>query len=274
MDVRWCVGHLRLSRGALGAALILVVLASLVGPRPARAEDAFEIQVYDSDIDKPLETSIEGHVNYVARGRRTPDYRGELTPDQLVHMTLEPAVGITDFWELGGYLQFAWDPRGDHGGEAYFGGWKLRSKFVVPREVSDLLDLGINIELSHIPHRFEESEWGAEIRPILGFRYSGFQVNVNPILSFALSDQRCGVPEFEPCAKASWTTPINVAVGLEYYTGLGRIDHIPAWSEQHHTIFVALDLINLPLELNVGVGRGLTPSSNEWTVKAIVGRSF
>src|SRR5581483_4303517 len=111
-------------RGGLKHLVLALAAASalLATGSAARGEDAFEIQVYDSEIDKPLEPSLEFHLNYVARGRRDEDYHREVTPDQLVHMTLEPALGVTDFLELGGYLQFAWDPRGVGGGTAYFGG--------------------------------------------------------------------------------------------------------------------------------------------------------
>jgi len=254
---------------ALAAASALLATGSA-----ARGEDAFEIQVYDSEIDKPLEPSLEFHLNYVARGRRDEDYHREVTPDQLVHMTLEPALGVTDFLELGGYLQFAWDPRGVGGGTAYFGGWKLRAKLVVPRETSGIFDLGLNFEFSRVPHHFEESESGVELRPILGVRYAGFQFNVNPIFSWGLSEDRAGVPDFEPCVKASWDTTLGFSLGVEYYTGLGRIDHIPALEEQHHTIYVVFDLVEAPIELDLGVGRGLTPDSNAWTVKMIIGKSF
>ncbi|HZU97072.1 MAG TPA: hypothetical protein VFF73_10285 [Planctomycetota bacterium] len=255
-----------------GRALTLVLVA-LLAPA-AHATDAFEIQVYDSDINAPWTPGVELHLNWVTLGRDTPAYRGAVPTDQLVHMTLEPALGITDFWELGCYIQGAWDPKGAGGGDAWFGGAKLRSKFVVPRTVSDIFDLGINFEVSWVPHRFEESPWGSEIRPILGVRYGGFELHVNPILSFGWSGEKVGVPDFEPCGKVMWDTTLGFGVGVEYYTGLGKIDHIPAFEKQEHAVFIAFDLIDGPIELNAAVGRGLTEASNPWTLKAIIGKSF
>jgi hypothetical protein len=250
-----------------------VVLVAFALARVAGATDAFEIQVYDPGINAPLSPGIEIHVNYVARGLTEPSYQGAVPMDQLIHVTFEPSFGVTTFWELGGYLQLAVDPKGD-GGQAWFAGWKLRSKFVLPEDQAGIFDLGVNLEFSDVPHRFEEGRTGAEVRPILGIRYAGFRVDANPILSWGFGGTRVGVPDFEPCIKATWDTTLGFTVGFEYYSGLGPIDHIPRFEKQEHYAYAVLDLLDGPLEVDVGVGRGLTEASNDWTLKAIVGKSF
>jgi hypothetical protein len=252
-------------RGFLPALVLFVLLAA-----PARAQDAFEIQVYDSEINKPLQLGLEGHINFVAKGRRERAYPEEVPPDHLTHLTLEPSFALTEFWELGAYLQFVAEPTRHFD----FAGVKVRSKFVLPAELAGPFDLGVNFELSHVPIRFEEASIGFEVRPILGFRAAGFRFDVNPILSFAFKGTKQGVPDFDPCAKLTWDTTLGFDVGVEYYTGLGKIDHIPAFQEQTHMVFVVANLVDGPLELNVGVGRGLTEASNDWTVKMIIGKAL
>src|SRR3954470_13960344 len=108
---------------------LLFLGATLLAPRTAGAVDAFEIQVYEGDINEPLQAGLELHSNFVASGSRAAA-PGELGTHHLVHETLEPSFGVLRWWELGAYLQLLAAPAE---GEAHFGGFKLRSKFVVPR---------------------------------------------------------------------------------------------------------------------------------------------
>jgi len=109
------------------AALTLVATNFLL-PDSAHSSDAFEIQVYDAEINQPLQPSLELHYNYVFEGSSFPEYPNQIPPDHLTHLTFEPALGITRYLEAGGYLQFVIDSEG----EAYWAGAKLRTKWVVP----------------------------------------------------------------------------------------------------------------------------------------------
>src|SRR4051812_34971910 len=82
----------------------LCVLACTLAVREARAADPFEIQVYDATANDPGHAGLELHVNTVASGVREAA-PPELPPHRQTHFTLEPSIGITPWWELGGYLQ-------------------------------------------------------------------------------------------------------------------------------------------------------------------------
>src|SRR3954464_12322188 len=155
----------------------LVILLIAVPSTPARAFDPFEIQVYDGTIDKRGEFGLEVHLNRQPDGAR---------------VTFEPSFGITDFWELGGYLQTA------HGN---YEGLKLRTKFVQER---GLFRLGLNCEISLEPG----ARWGGEIRPIFAFENDRFLVAANPNIEFPLA--------FSPGAMAKIKLG-PVAIGPEYY---------------------------------------------------------
>ena len=72
----------------------------------ALALDAFEIQVYNAEVNKPGEASLEIHLNNVLKG--SAESEGAILPsDKMTHVTFEPAIGITPFWEMGGYFQTA-----------------------------------------------------------------------------------------------------------------------------------------------------------------------
>jgi hypothetical protein len=267
-------------RRVLHAAGLALALAA---PGAARAIDRFEIQVYESDINAPGQLGLEVHLNGTLRGTRTPEYAGQIPPNHVGRVTFEPAVGVTEFLEVGAYLQFLWAP----GGDQRFGGAKLRTKWVVPERISGPWMLGLNVEIGRVPFAVEEQRWANEFRPILGWRGDRLTVSVNPIFGYALTGAERFRPDLEPCGKISWDTRRGVAVGAEYYTSLGFANDVLPVKDQEHLLFAVVDLVprapatptspahESPWELNVGVGGALTSAPGpHLLVKAIVGRSF
>ncbi|HME71967.1 MAG TPA: hypothetical protein VKM54_19160 [Myxococcota bacterium] len=248
---------------------LLFVATNLFVHAPAHAIDAFEIQVYDTTINEPLQPSLEVHYNNVLEGRSVPEYPNEIPPDHLNHLTLEPALGITRYLEVGSYLQFVIDSHG----EGHWAGAKLRTKWVVPEGTWEHWRLGVNLEVSRVPHPFEPDAWSTEVRPILGYEAGRWAYYVNPILGWSLSGGN-GVPDFEPAAKIRWDTGFGFGIGIEYYGDIGQVNAVPPVSQQEHYLFVTGDLLNAPLELNFGVGYGLTSASNRWIMKLILGKAL
>ena len=186
-----------------------MVIIGVVPSRAARALDAFEIQVYDGTANPTGAPGLELHVNDVVRGstRATPP---ELAPNHQAHFTLEPSYGVTDFWELGAYLQTAL--RAD--GSFDFAGIKARSKLVTRPSWSTTRRLGLNVEVSDVPARYEAERWGLELRPIVAQDVGRFSVVVNPIVGVPLTG---GAARFEPAAEVLFAWPRLASLGLEYY---------------------------------------------------------
>jgi hypothetical protein len=64
----------------------------------------------------------------------------------------------------------------------------------------------------------------------------------------------------------------KAALGIEYYSSFGPIAHPSSWTEQEHYLYEAFDLLSVErVELNAGIGEGLTEASNALVVKVIVG---
>lgn len=246
---------------------ILLLLSMLNSS--AYAIDAFEIQVYDAEINGVGQYTLENHINTAFKAKQVPDFSGQISFDKLTHWTLEFARGMTEWWELGAYLQTAYSSNLT----PYYGGVKLRTKFVIPRDKSldHNFQTGINFELGNVPAYFEPAQFVLEIRPILGYSLSNITLLFNPILDFVLSNTPSPIPVLAPAFKTYFATPQNFAMGLEYYSDFGRVDQIQTTPNQEHYLFAALDLLNRSYELNFAVGSGLTPASNGLMVKTIVG---
>jgi hypothetical protein len=257
----------RTIRAAAAGSLLWAMLA--IAPE-VRAVDPYEIQVYDGTANAAGVPGLELHLNDWATGHR------DATPPELplhgqFHATLEPSFGLTPFWELGAYLQTTLR---DDGGFDYAGA-KLRSKFVTPPKWNEHWRLGLNFELSLLPKAYDRNRWGTEVRPIVAFDSDEWLFAFNPIFDQPLAggDAAQG-PSFEPALKAGRKVG-PVALGFEYYASFGPVSALLPWRDQEHYLYEVVDVLSFtPVELNVGLGEGLTPRSAGVVVKAIVGYAF
>lgn len=260
------------------AAVSLVALA--VAPA-AHALDLFEIQVYQSEVNKPGQFGLEMHTNYTIRGQKQAEWDGHVPADRATRLTFEPALGVTEWLEVGAYFQTMHAP--DYG--VKYAGMKLRAKMVVPERISGNTMLGLNVELGRVPRAVEEDGWANELRPIVGYKNDRFLVSFNPIIGYAFTGSERFRLHFEPALKGWVNTQLGFALGAEYYAGLGLIDRgFSPLRDQEHLALVAFDLAEKAgakededgeWELNVAFGRGFGPATaQEWLLKTIVGKAF
>jgi len=96
---------------------------------------------------------------------------------------------------------------------------------------------------------------------------------VNPILDISLAGpDHNQAPSFEPAATARYVRAYLLSIGLEYYASLGPVGGWLHTADQEHYIYEVVDVLRWKhLELNVGVGEGLTNASNRFVAKMIVG---
>jgi len=259
--------------------LAVTLLSLLAAPRLAFGLDQFEIQVYEDDVNKPGQLGLEVHTNFTFSGRKTPDYAGEIPPHHIGRLTLEPALGVTDFLELGAYIQFYTSPdkRFD------FAGLKLRTKWVVPERWRWPLMLGLNVELGKVSRAVEQDGWANEFRPIIGWKNDHFLASFNPIFGYALTGDEAFEPDFEPAGKLAWNTQRGFALGVEYFACLAHLTSgFHPLKEQEHVIYAIFDLAEPAgsetddgWEFNLGLGRALTDITGaQWIAKMIVGKPF
>ena len=253
-------GEWRRAAAALG--LLLAAASSR-----AEAQDRFEIQVYDSEVAAAGEPGLELHTNYVARGTAAASAGGELPTRHVLHLTLEPHIGLFGWGELGGYLQGALRPEGAFD----YAGVKLRFKAKWPEKLLDgVVGFALNAEVSAVPAAYEPNRWGTELRPVIDARVGRLYAALNPILSTDLSGPIAGHPQLDPAAKLAFFARPELSAGVEYYAGLGPLDGLLPASAQTHNLYAVLDLAGDFFDVDLGVGRGLA-AGDGWVAKAIVG---
>jgi hypothetical protein len=245
------------------------VLAIMLAASDARAVDPFEIQVYDGTADPPGVPGLELHVNTVIAGLTTSPAPPEYPENHQSHFTLEPSLGLFPWWEIGAYFQTAL--RGDQAFD--YAGVKLRNKFVTPPNWDPHWRLGLNVEVSLLPEGYDRSRWGNELRPIVAWENEHFEFALNPIIDTSLADPDWHAgPSFEPCLMAVYKVQDDVSLGVEYYSDLGPFSGFRPLRDEEHYVYEVFNLLAIRnVELNAGIGEGLTPGSNRLTAKIILG---
>jgi hypothetical protein len=254
----------------MAIARVLIAAAIVIAPSAARAVDPFEIQVYDGTLADPGTLGAELHANTVVSGLRTAE-PPELPSHHQSHFTLEVAYVLTPVWEVGAYFQTAVLSDGSfkHAGD------KLRTKVIVPVRAGSPFHFGVNVEIARIPEEFDRNVWGTELRPIATWSSPGGAIyaSINPIVDLALGGpDRNEAPSFEPAATIRYVRADLLSVGLEYYAALGPIGSWLPARDQEHYIYEVIDVLRWKrIELNLGVGQGLTAASNDFVAKMILG---
>jgi hypothetical protein len=257
--------------GSRNLRIFIATIATLVTSSSlVNAIDFYEIQIYSTETAPEHRLTLELHSNSVTSATGT-EAKANLRPYE-IHETLEATYGITPHIEIGQYLCTA---KLESGNYEYAGSrTKVHMGFGDPEEWP--VALGVNLELDYMRQAAEENPLSFELRPIFEKRYRRLTLVINPVLdkSFNGPGTHDGVT-LGPQGLVSydlfpWMTP-----AVEYYSDLGPIESLPSVQNQQHFVVPAINL-NLAedLELNFGVGVGLTRASNGVFVKSIVGWTF
>ena len=233
--------------------------------QPAKAVD--EIQVYNAGIAAVGQFTIQQHLNYIPLGVKDAPFPGGLISHNSINGTPEFAYGVTDWWEVGLYLPFAIKDQ-----QFLSDSFKLRTLFVTPHAEQRDFFYGVNFEFSNTTPKFSQTRFGMEIRPIIGVRNADYEFIFNPIVDIGFG--KFGEERFTPAARLARKLGPDLFVGLEYYADFGQIGNFANLADQQHTLFAVTDFKLGVFGVNFGVGYGLTPASDRWVVKTIVGYAF
>lgn len=247
---------------------ILILGFTLVGGMAAQAQTD-EIQVYDASIVAPGQFGLTLHNNFTPIGRKQADLPGGIVPNHSLNGVPEFAYGVTDWFEAGLYLP-VYTLTGD--GKFLLESAKLRALFVTPRADERSFFYGVNFELSYNAKRWEDHRISGEIRPIIGARAGPFDFIFNPILDTSFN----GVAklDFAPAARIAYNVSRTWAFAVEHYADYGAVSHFESSGHQFHTLFAAADYHGEPVDVEFGIGHGLTAASDALVLKLMLSREF
>ena len=242
----------------------------LASPGASHAIDFYEIQIYDTD------TTPAGHLTLELHSNTTSTATGELAKSQMdvhqIHETLEGTYGVRRWLEVGQYFATAKLSNGDY----EYSGARTKVHFGIPQTFEWPVQFGGNIELDYMRFAAEENPFTLELRPIAGASYGGFRLvgNFAFVKPFSGPQTHRGF-QFDPSGELVYKLNSWLSPALEYYGDMGPIQPLAKVDEQQHFIVPALNFDFIPqLELNLGVGIGVTRASNGIFLKSIVGWTF
>ncbi len=248
---------------------ILVLTAAALA---ASAQDPFEIQIYEYKTVPKGKWNLETHLNYVGRGTKTFEGATAPTHNQF-HKTYELTHGLTDHFELAGYLVTARRP----GGSALdFAAWRVRPRMRFPKSWKLPVDISISTEVAFPRRTYDENSATLEIRPILEKSFGRFQVDLNPVVGRALRGPGTADGwDFEPGLRLGYAVTDRFKPSLEYYGGTGPLfDPLPA-REQVHLFFPGADIqVRENVVWNLGIGLAATSAGNHLVYKMRIGIMF
>jgi hypothetical protein len=236
------------------------------------AQPNFEIQVYAAETAEKGKTLFELHSNYPGAGSRLTT-GGVLATDGALHETLEITHGFTDIFELGFYAFTS-----ANAGQGWqFVGSHIRPRIRAPESWKLPVGLSLSTEFGPTSKKFDESEFGIELRPIIDQTIGKVYWALNPTVGWSMKGPEAGKGingmEFEPNVKLGWQFSQKIQAGVEYYGLTGTLTRMAASGNQSHVLYPSIDLFLSPdWEFNAGYGILVSGTGDHNIIKVILGR--
>ena len=251
-------------------AFAFVISAVVMAPKLALSQTD-EIQVYDAEIEDRGVFNLMVHTNFIPIGDKTPRFPGALIANHSVNGTSEWAYGVTDWFEQGLYLP-VYSPYSENHGTT-INGFKLRELFVRPHAHDHTFFYGINFEFSVNALYWESKRITSEVRPIVGVHLHPVDIVFNPIVDTDYTGGLGGL-EFVPATRVAYNINDNWAVAAEEYSDDGPLRHFEALNNQFHEVWAVMDHSSKFLNVEAGVGVGVTSAADKLTFKLMLSRDL
>src|SRR5579862_5478106 len=250
--------------------LALVVAAFAAMPCIAQAQTD-EIQVYDANIADRGKFNVMLHSNYTPIGRKTAEFPGGIIPDDSVNGAVEWAYGVASWFEQGLYLPVYTAYSHERGGS--LDGFKIRELFVRPHAKDHTFFYGVNFEFSVNYKYWESRKFTSEVRPIVGLHLHQVDLIFNPIVDTNYTGGFKNL-EFVPATRVAYNFNDKWAVAAEEYSDYGPLRHFVSAHDQFHELWAVMDHNGKYLNIETGVGIGVTSGADKLTFKLMLSRDI
>jgi hypothetical protein len=230
-----------------------------------------EIQVYDAAIAPTGVFNLMIHSNFTPIGRKSSDFPGGIIPNHSFNGTAEWAYGVAPWFEQGLYLPVY--SLHSTGRGATINGFKIRELFVRPHAEEHTFFYGVNFEFSVNALYWESSRVSSEVRTIVGLHLHRVDLIYNPIFD---TDYKGGFGnlEFVPAGRVAYNLNKDWAVAAEEYDDFGPLRNFVPLHDQFHEVWAVMDHSSRFLDVEAGVGVGLTAGSDRLTFKLMLSRDL
>jgi hypothetical protein len=110
------------------------------------------------------------------------------------------------------------------------------------------------------------------VRPIIGWHLHPLDIIVNPIFDTEYDGLRN--LDFVPATRVAYSLSGTWGVAVEEYADFGPVHQFYAGNQQVHQLFGVVDHSAKGLDVEAGVGFGLTDAADRLTLKLILSRDL
>lgn len=251
---------------------LLLLLSVLLMPMIASAQTD-EIQVYDAEIEPQGVFNLMVHTNFTPIGRKQPVFPGATIANDSVNGAAEWAYGVASWFEQGLYLPVFSLYSTNEG--PVINGFKIRELFVRPHAHEHKFFYGVNFEFSVNRSYWEPHTISSEIRPIIGAHLGRWDLIYNPIMDTDYTGGFGGL-QYNPAGRVAYNIVKDKwAVAFEEYDGFGTFNQIAPLHDQFHEVWAVMDHTSEKyIDIETGVGLGLTAGSDRVTLKLMLSRDL
>ena len=229
-----------------------------------------EIQVYDAAIAERGKFNLMLHNNFTAKGLKEPAFPGAVQSDHSLVGVAEWAYGVTDWFEQGLYLPlYSFSPNDG----ATYNGLKLRWLFVKPHADDHKFFYGVNFEFSVNRPQWDPRHYTSEVRPIVGWHLKPIDIIFNPIMDTSYTGGFKSL-DFAPSMRVAYNFSPQWAGAIEEYADYGEFRRFYPGREQSHQIWAVANHSGKAINIETGIGFGLTSSSDRVTLKFMISRDL
>ena len=234
------------------------LLSIICGPSIAAP---FEIKVHDELIADYQHSAYEIETNLF----QAPASQG--LKSNVFQTRLEYGYGITEKSEVGANIYLS-----NYNGVSYVNGGKLSHMYVPTHDEEGLWHYGVKNEINYIQDVGGNQITYYELTPILALQLKDWRFTINPSVDVTLNKN--STVTFSPTAKIAYGITSETDIGAEYYADNVPNKSLYNLSQQPHTAYLVVDTKYKTTELNFGVGKGVTATSDNWVVKFIAALHF
>jgi hypothetical protein len=168
----------------------------------------------------------------------------------------------------------------DNRGETLsWNGLTVRNLFITPGADKRDVFYGFSVQFAYTPQNAAlpalantNTQFSAGLSPIIGFHHDGYELILSPTVAFGFGSG--AMTALAPSARLTRKITETFDIGIEYASTLGQIASIAPSSQQAHIVYGVTDFKVGSFDVNLGIGYGLTKSSNGLAMKLGIGHGF
>lgn len=221
----------------------------------------FEIKVHDELIADYQHSAYEIETNLF----QAPASQG--LKSNVFQTRLEYGYGITQRSEIGVNLFLS-----NYNGSSDVNGGKISHMYIPTHDEEGLWHYGVKNEINYIKDIGNTETTFYEFVPILALQLEKWRFTINPAVDVTLNQN--STVTFSPSAKFAYHATKMIDVGMEYYADNLPIKGLYSVTQQPNTAYLVMDAKQGKSSLNIGVGKGVTATSDNWVIKLIAALNF